>query len=61
MSILNSEITISSRVFLQTPLLQEKKKYAYALLKEGKHAFKISSFFCSPVINQGNIYKVVEL
>ena len=47
--------------FSHTPWLQEKKKYACGLLKEEKDAFKISSFVCSLVINQGHIYKVIEL
>ena len=61
MIILNLAIRISSRVFSHTPWLQEKKKCACGLLKEGKESFKISSFFCSPVINQGHIYKLIEL
>ena len=47
--------------FFAYPLAPRKEKCACGLLKEQKEAFKISSFFCSPVINQGHIYKVIEL
>ena len=47
--------------FFAYPLAPRKEKCACGLLKEQKEAFKISSFFCSPVINQGHINKVIEL